>query len=185
MSKKFLYGYDVNTYIDMAIEKMKYLYPWATKEMFNKSREYRIEKINNEYEYVCIHKYNQEEDKKVLDVDAEGFIDYIIDMESTSIEWANEVEDVFVVPGGEDKVNCGWYLERYEIRKHKLGGYSVFVQAGDRTTGGSRTFFIPNDYFNNTYYEFLDKYIALVPPSFGFTKEELQNADGLSEFLGF
>ena len=37
----------------------------------------------------------------------------------------------------------------------------------------------------DTYDEFLDKYIELVPPSFGFTKEELANIPELAKFLGY
>ena len=66
-----------------------------------------------------------------------------------------------------------------------MGGYSVFCQAGDRVAGGSRTFFIPPDYFNGTYDEFLDKYIELVPSVFGFTKEELAEIPELKKFLGY
>ena len=35
--------------------------------------------------------------------------------------------------------SCDWYLEIYRIRKHELGGYSAYVQAGNRSAGGSRT----------------------------------------------
>ena len=79
----------------------------------------------------------------------------------------------------------GWYLERYEFNEHKLGGYSAFVQAGDRVAGGSRTFFIPDSYMKGTYEEFLDKYCELVPGYFGLGKADLINDKGLKEFLGF
>ena len=51
MSKKFPYGHDVDKYIDKAIEELKYTYPWAKKELFNKKYEYIIEKNNNRYQY--------------------------------------------------------------------------------------------------------------------------------------
>ena len=186
MSKKFPYGHDVDKYIDKAIDIMKYTYPWVKKELFNKKYEYIIEKINNRYQYGYIYHWDgYPKEKKILDVDGEGFINEIIWNQEHKIQEYNEVKDVFVVPGQAGKELHGWYLERYEFRKHKLGGYSVFCQAGDRVTGGSRTFFIPPDYFKGTYDEFLDKYIELVSPSFGFTKKELAAISELKDFLGY
>ena len=186
MSKKFPYGYNVNKYIDKAIEEMKYTYPWVNKEQFDKRYEYLIEKIDNRYQYV--YKYHWQDssiDKNILDVDGKGFIEQIIMHQEDIVQEYNEIKEVFVVPGQSGKSVHDWHLENYEFRKHKLGGYSVFCQAGDRVTGGSRTFFIPPSYFAGTYEEFLDKYIELVPPSFGFTKEELSKIAELKKFLGY
>ena len=185
MSKKFPYGYDVNKYIDKAIEKMKYTYPWVKKELFDERYEYQIEKIGNRYEYISIYNCDNRKEKKVLKCNSEEFVQRIIYDQEYKVEDANPVKEVFIVPGQSGKIFAGWYLERYEFRSHVLGGYSVFCQAGDRGTGCSRTFFIPNDYFKGDYNEFLDKYIKLVPPSFGFTKEELLNIKELKKFLGY
>ena len=185
MSKKFPYGYDVEKYINKAIEKMKFTYPWAKRELFDKRYEYLIEKSNNKYQYAYIYHWPDSSKKTVLDMDSERFINQIIWDQEYEIQKYNGVKDIFVVPGQSGKCNHGWYLEKYEFRSHELGGYSVFCQAGDRVTGGSRTFFIPPSYFDGTYDEFLDKYIELVPPSFGFTKEELANIPELAKFLGY
>jgi hypothetical protein len=185
MSKKFIYGYDVNKYIDKAIEKMSFTYPWVSKKLFDKRYEYLIEKISNKYQFEYIYHWDDSSEKKILDVDSEGFIQRIIWDQEYAVEKVNEVKDVFVVPGQSGKVLHDWHLENYEFRSHKLGGYSVFCQAGDRVTGGSRTFFIPPSYFEGDYDSFLDKYIKLVPPSFGFTREELANIPELKKFLGY
>ena len=186
MSKKFPYGYDVEKYIDKAVEEMKFTYPWVKKEMFDKRYEYIIEKVNNKYEYAYIYNWgDSNKNKTVLDVDGERFIKEIIWNQEYAIQKYNEVIDIYKVPGQEGKVLHDWHLEAYEFRKHKLGGYSVFCQAGDRVTGGSRTFFIPPSYFDGDYDEFLDKYIELVPPSFGFTREELARIPELKTFLGY
>ena len=185
MSIKFPYGHDVNAYIDKAIEKMKFTYPWASRDLFDKRYEYKIEKIGNRYQYVYEYHYSGNDIREVLDVDGEKFIDKIIWHQDYSIEEANPVKDVYVVPGQCGKSSHGWYLERYEVRSHELGGYSVFCQAGDRVAGGSRTFFLPPSFFVKDYDEFLDKYIELIPPSFGFTKEELKNEPGFKKFLGY
>jgi len=185
MSKKFPYGYDVQEYIDRAIEKMRYTYPWAKEELFDERYKFRIEKKNNRYQYVFNYKDKYSNSREILDCDGDEFIGKIINYQTFAIENANPVIDVFVVPGQSGKSFAGWYLENYEFRKHELGGYSVFCQAGDRVTGGSRTFFIPPDYFKGSYEEFLDKYIELVPPSFGFTKEELLNIKELKKFIGY
>ena len=34
-----------------------------------------------------------------------------------------------------------WFLECYQIQKHEKGGYSVYVTAGNRSAGGSKTVF--------------------------------------------
>ena len=185
MSKKFPYGYDINKYIDKAIEKMKYTYFWVNKDLFDKRYEYSIEKIGNRYEYTTTYNWNNKSSKKKLKCNSEEFIQKIIFDQEYAIQEANPIKEVFVVPGQSGKIISGWHLERYEFRSHKLGGYSTFCQAGDRVTGGSRTFFIPNDYFSGDYNEFLDKYIKLVPPSFGFTKDELLNIQELKKFLGY
>ncbi len=186
MSKKFPYGHDINKYIDKAVEKMKYTYPWAKKELFGKKYEYLIEKTNNKYQFAYIYHWdNSSSEKKVLYIDGEEFIQQIIWQQEYTIQEYNKVKKVFVVPGQAGKILHDWHLENYEFRKHQLGGYSVFCQAGDRVTGGSRTFFIPPSYFSGSYEEFLDKYIELVPPSFGFTKEELESIPELKKFLGY
>ena len=123
--------------------------------------------------------------KLILDCDGEKFIENIISCQRYAVESANKVKEVFEVPGQSGKILSGWYLERYEFRSHILGGYSVFVQAGDRVAGGSRTFFIPMSYFDGDYTDFLDKYCNLVSPAFGFTKKELSNIEGLKKFLGY
>ncbi len=186
MSKKFPYGYDVNLYIDKAIEIMKYTYPWVKRELFDSRYEYSIEKINDKYQYIyTYHWKDSKAEKNVLEVDGEGFINQIIWQQEYTIQEYNKVKEVFVVPGQSGKIIHDWHLERYEFRNHELGGYSVFCQAGDRVTGGSRTFFIPPSYFEGSYEEFLDKYIKLVSPTFGFTKEELAEIPELKQFLGF
>ncbi len=185
MSKKFPYGYDVDKYIEKAIEKMKYTYPWVKRELFDNRYKFTIEKKNNKYQYILNYHDDFNNMREVLDCDGEKFIDQIINYQEYKVQFANPVKDIFVVPGQSGKVFAGWHLENYEFRSHQLGGYSVFCQAGDRVTGGSRTFFIPPSYFDGDYNEFLDKYIKLVPSSFGFTKEELALIPELKKFLGY
>ena len=186
MNNKFPYGHDVNVYIAKAIERMKDTYPWVTKESLDKRYEYGIEKRNNRYQYISIYHWKGSSDeKKVLDMDGEEFIQRIIWDQEYTVQEQNPVKKVFVVPGQSGKILTGWHLENYEFRSHQLGGYSVFCQAGDRVTGGSRTFFIPPSFFEGTYDEFLDKYCELVPASFGFTREELANIPELKKFLGY
>ena len=61
------------------------------------------------------------------------------------------------------------------------------VTAGDRTTGGSRDFFItPYCFEAKTYAEFLDRYLKIVPDySFGLGMEELLPDNDLKRFLGY
>lgn len=189
MSKKFPYGYNINKYLDKAFEEIKETFFWARKDMFDERYKYNIEKEGNRYEYVFY--YTDQDGEKLRSVldwcdTPEKFYSVVMSHNEYKITGYNPVKDIFKIPFDYGKDLHGWYLERYEFRSHELGGYSVFVQAGDRTTGGSRTFYIPQDYFDGTFEEFLDKYVKLVyPGSFGMDKEDLRNAEGLKEFLGF
>ena len=187
MSNKFPYKYDVDAYIEKAIEKMKFTYPWVTRDMFVKQYSYSIEKIDGKYQYVSTYDWKDGTvDKRVHDINGEEFIDLIIDQNEYSVQDYNPVKEVFDVPIEHGVDAHGWTLEFYKFRSHVLGGYSSYVQAGDRTTGASREFFIPPSYFDGTYYEFLDKYCELVPGNFfGLYREDLENVPGLQEFLGF
>ncbi len=190
MSKKFPYGYDINVYIDKAFEKAKELYPWAEKSMLRKNLSYAIEKKENgRYAFVRYFKWSKTDiERKVLDCDSEGFIKRFIADHGSWIEMVNPVKETLnvidLIPRG--TMIRGWYMECYEFHSHVKGGYSVFLQAGDRSGGASRTIFIPPAYFKLSWDEFLDKYVELVPPgAFYLDKEELKDAPGLKAFLGF
>ena len=100
-------------------------------------------------------------------------------------EVKNPVVEVFKlpIPCGVDL--CGWFLERYEFRKHELDGISSMIQAGNRSTGGNRHFYLPDSFFEGTYDEFIEKYNNLVPGCFSLEKEWLDKNKGLKKFLGF
>jgi hypothetical protein len=79
-----------------------------------------------------------------------------------------------------------WFLECYRIQKHEKGGYSVYVTAGNRSAGGSKTVFIPASYFKLSWEEFLDKYLDLATPgSFYVGRADLERDPRIKEFLGF
>jgi len=68
----------------------------------------------------------------------------------------------------------------------QTGDYFAFIQAGDRMTGGSRDFYIPREYFQGTFAEFLTRYEKLVPgEDFGLFPADLEKDFGLKAFLGF
>ena len=185
--KLFPLGYEVGPYIDEAFRRLKETYPWARKDMFRKQWRYAIEKIDGKYHYVSYFSWSRKDiEKTVLDCDFEGFIEKIYDDNKDWIEDANEViGSINVRPNGIGTI-AGWYLEDYQFRKHRLGGYSSCVTAGNRSAGASRTFFIPEDYFKGTYEEFLDKYCELVPKgSFYLGKEHFIDNEELKKFLGF
>lgn len=187
MSKKFPYGYDINVYIDKALERMKETYFWVTKETLRKELSYAIEKQENgRYQYVAYYNWSDgTTDRTVMDCDYEGFIKCFIEDQEWSALQVNPVKESIKVPS-KRKCICDWYLEIYRIQKHELGGYSAYVQAGNRSAGGSRTFFIPQAYFELPWEEFLDKYLELVPPgSFYVNRDDLENAEGLKAFLGY
>ena len=173
--------------IDQAIEKMKETYPWAAREYFRKEWTYAIENEGGRDVFVSYFRWSAKDiERQVFEGSEEEFVNKIISDNSDWIEDANEVEDVFKVPYGRPTDAHGWNLERYEFRSHALGGYSAFVEAGNRYTGGSRVFFIPPKYLEGTFEQFLDQYCQLVPGSaFGLFRQDLEKVEGLKSFLGF
>lgn len=188
MTKKFPYGYNIDKYIEECCKRLKKDYFWFTKDMLDKRYKFTIEKEDNKYQYIRYYKDEYNEIRTVLDW-IKSFDEFYSSYECSneySITKANPIKDVYKVPIKSGSDAHGWYLERYEFNSHELGGFSVFVQAGDRVTGGSRTFYIPQDFFNGTYEEYIDKHCELIPPShFGMGKEELLNDKNLKKFLGF
>ena len=98
----------------------------------------------------------------------------------------NPVVEIHEMKFGSIEIH-GWHLEWYKFFKLKSGDYKVSVQAGDRTTGGTREFFItPYCFEAKTYEEFLDRYLKIVPgESFGLLKKDLLKDVKLKEFLGY
>ena len=184
MSKKFPYGYHMNAYIDKAFELMKQDFPWATRDMIAGHTNYGIEKVGNNYEYVS---YRYDGTMKLFpeNMDGDEFIRRLASGHDWELEHANPVKEALDVQAS-CRCSGDWNLEIYRIQKHKLGGYSAYVQAGNRSAGGSRTFFIPSSYLQLPWEEFLDKYLDLVPSSFFYaTRADMENTPGLKEFLGY
>ena len=186
MNKKFPFGYDVNAYIDKAFEQMREDFPWATRDMIAEHTNYGIEKVGDDYQYVSYHaKYDGTLEARPNDIDSEEFIRRLSSGHDWELESTNPVKETMDVPAS-CRCSGDWFLEVYRIQKHELGGFSAHVQAGNRSAGGSRTFFIPASYFKLPWEVFLDKYLELVPPgSFYVDRDDLENAVGLKEFLGF
>lgn len=195
---KFEYGYDIGAYLAKAIDKIKKTrnYYWVDLSQFSKQYRYAIEEEMNEYHYIRYIDFTDETVREVLDVspfnewdrvnNADDFIRLIVTDNETHVYAANKKIKCYKVNFEQGLDIGGWYLERYEFLRHESGDYSVFVQAGDRSTGGSRYFFIPPDFLKGTYEEFLDKHETLVPgKEFGLYKKDLINDTGLKEFLGF
>ena len=186
MNEKFPYGYDVNAYIDKAFEQMKADFPWATRDMIAKDTYLGIKKVGDDYQYVSY--YNKGDgtmEARILDIDSEKFIRLLADGHDWVLEQANPVDAMLDVPSS-CRCSGDWYLEIYRIQKHEKGGFSAYVQAGNRSAGGSRTFFIPASYLQTPWEAFLDKYLELVSPGcFYVGRADLERAKGLKEFLGF
>ncbi|MBO4218812.1 MAG: hypothetical protein J5887_04870, partial [Erysipelotrichaceae bacterium] len=187
MSSRFPYGKDTEAYLEKALEIMKDTYPWASRDLFRSEYSYAVEKEEGKEVFVSYYKWSDGDVRReVRDVSGEEFIDSVISDHRWAIEIANPAKTVFKVPyAGPVNLN-GWYLERYEFRTHQLGGYSSFVQAGDRSAGASREFFLPPRFFAGSWSDFLDQYCELVPGyAFGLDREQLEETNGLKSFLGF
>lgn len=182
---RFPYKYDVNKYIDEALKRLIKIYPWTTKEMFKDNYTYAIEKIDNKYKYVVYRKWFSSTDKEVYDYDGEQFIEQIISDNQISIEYANPVKEEFRIHSQREGLT-GWYLEMYIFRSHELGGYSVYIQAGNESAGASKTMFFDSTYFNGTFDDFLNKYFdEMHAGTYGLSLTYLKEYKGLKEFLGF
>ena len=95
--------------------------------------------MEGEYQYVSYHsRYDGTLKAYKEDVDCEEFLRRLASGRDWELERANPVKESIDV---EASNNCSgdWFLECYEIQKHELGGYSVYVTAGNRSAGGSKT----------------------------------------------
>ena len=186
MNEKFAYGYDMDAYIDKASEQMKEDFPWATRDMIADHTYYGIEKVGDDYQYVSYSSWHDGTLKAYPEnIDCEEFLRRLASGHDWELERANPVKEFIDVPSS-CRCSGDWFLETYRIQKHQLGGYSAYVQAGNRSAGGSRTFFIPASYLKLPWEDFLDKYLDLVPPGpFYVGRSDLENCPGLKEFLGY
>ncbi len=183
-AEKFRYGLDIAPYLEMAYEAVKKDYRWVDRKMLEKTWRYDIKQVDGDWEFVWAYKDN---DYSVLDCStAERFIENVEYNYQNAALAANPVVATFAVPFGHVELH-GWNLERYDFLKLKTGDYKVSVQAGDRVTGGSRDFFItPYCFEADSYEEFLNRYLEIVPGgSFGMYKEDLLPNDDLKKFLGY
>ncbi|MCR5120781.1 MAG: hypothetical protein K6B44_14315 [Lachnospiraceae bacterium] len=181
---KFKYGRDIEVYLDKAYENVKKDYRWVERDMLD-GWHYGIKQIDGEWEFV--KEYKDDGDLTVLNPEsADRFIEYVEDNYERAALNANPVVKEYKVKFGHIEMN-GWNLEKYVFSKLKTGDYKVYVQAGDRVTGGGREFFITPDCFKvQSYGEFLDRYLKIVPgSSFGLNKEYLIKDEKLKKFLGF
>ena len=180
---KFKYGMDIEVYLKKAFEKVKKDYHWLEKDMIGKNWHYAIKQIDGDWEFVKEY----DDDYHVCDCSsADRFIENVEDDYQNAALKANPVMAEYAVPFGSVDL-CGWWLEKYVFYKLRTGDYKVYVQAGDRTTGGGREFFItPSCFEADSYEEFLDRYLEIVPgSSFGMNKKDLLPNKQLKEFLGY
>ena len=182
----YFLGTDVDAYVDESLKRLKKKFPWAKKSLFHKNYRYAVEDVDGTMKFIKYYDWDDGTSKRYdEDWDGELFIHEIIQDQESYIENANEVKDVLDVRP-HNGVEChGWYLERFEFRSHILGGYSAYVQAGDRSTGGSREFFFTPEQMSGTFEEFLDSNGELLSGHFGLTRDYMEKFEGLKEFLGF
>lgn len=187
---KFNYGYEIEVYLEKAYQKLKETYPWFTKKMLDTHYRFAIEEDEGSLQYIEYYKYKKNDISRnfIDNMDTgDDFIRHVVFCHEWKVQNANEEVAEYPVDYESVELLGGWYLEHYTFYKLKTGDYKVFVQAGDRTGGASREFFIPRSYFESeTYSEFLDRYEELVPAGpFGLSKEELIKDEGLKVFLGY
>jgi hypothetical protein len=183
--ERFKFGTDIKVYLEKAFDHVKKDYRWLDKKMIGKTWRYDIREVDGDLEFV--RKWRNNGKYSVYDVEsAERFIELVeSDYQSAALQ-ANKTVATYAPPFGHVSLH-GWDLESYVFCKLESGDYKVCVTAGNRSTGGSRDFFItPYCFEARSYEEFLDRYLEIVPDySFGLGKKELlPNAD-LKTFLGY
>ena len=186
MARKFPYGFDVNEYINEALKRIQKCHSWATLDDFRDDYSYAIEKEGRKHVFVRYNKRNDGTcEREILEGDGEAFVKTICSDNEWLIEIHNRTTKSFRldVPCGVDI--AGWTLEIYEFRKHKRGGISAWIQAGNRSTGGSREIFLPDSFFKGTYDEFLEKYNDFVYGCFALPEKWAKENKKLKKFLGF
>ena len=184
-NRKFRLGQDIEVYIEKAFENVKKDYHWLDRKTADAQYRYEIKKIGGSLEFVVY--YGDSKNYYVCDCDSsERFIEIVEHDYQNAALRANSVVSSYEVNFGHVEIH-GWNLERYVFSKLQSGDYKVDVQAGDRVTGGGREFFItPSCFEADTYEEFLDRYLEIVPGrSFGLYKEDLLPDKKLKEFLGY
>ena len=183
--EKFKFGTDINVYLETAFKNVKKDYRWLDKKMLKMTWQYDIQKVDGDLEFV--RKYRNESEYSVFDVEsAERLIACVeYDYQSVALQ-ANQAVASYAPTFGHISLN-GWNLESYVFYKLQSGDYKVSVTAGNRSTGGSRDFFItPYCFEAKTYEEFLDRYLEIVPEhSFGLGKKVLLPDKKLQKFLGY
>ena len=184
---KFSLGMDIEPYLEKAYGIVKAEYRWLDKKVLKEHGNCRfaIRQVDGDWEFTERYK-GSTKDYVCECSSAESFIEQVANNYRDAALRANPVVALYEVPFGHVDAH-GWNLERYNFYKLKTGDYKVYVQAGDRTTGGSREFFItPNCFAAKTYSEFLDRYLEIVPgSSFGLYKEDLLSNEDLRRFLGY
>lgn len=187
--EKFKFGHEADVYYDMAVKKLKEKYYWATRETMDKSWRYAIEEVDGAWQFVSYNTWREGECDRIVHPDcdtAAKIIERIIMNNEDCVAGANQIIDTYKVQYYPVETSGGWQLERYEFRKHQYGDYSAMIQAGDRLTGSSREFFIPQKIMGGTYGEFLEAYLHDGPGhGFRLEKDELLADGGLKAFLGF
>ena len=184
-NRKFRLGQDIEVYIEKAFENVKKDYHWLDRKTADAQYRYEIKKIGGSLEFVVY--YGDSKNYYVCDCDSsERFIELVEHDYQNAALRANSVVSSYEVHFGHVEIH-GWNLERYVFSKLQSGDYKVNVQAGDRVTGGGREFFItPSCFEADTYEEFLDRYLEIVPGrSFGLYKEDLLPDKKLKKFLGY
>ena len=183
--EKFKFGMDIEVYLEKAFENVKKDYRWLDKKMLKDACQYSIKQVDGDWEF--IEKYKGNRHDFICECgSAERFIERVEEEYKDAALNANPVVDTYEPPFKSIEIR-GWNLEKYVFYKLKSGDYKVFVQAGDRVTGGSRTFFItPYCFEAKTYDEFLKRYLEIVPgESFGLSRKNLLPNKELKKFLGY
>ena len=183
--REFRYGRDIGVYLEQVYETAKKECTWLEKNMLDNSWHYAIKQFNGDWEFV--REENDTNRFSVCDCStADNFIKSLICAYQQAALLANPAAAEYAVPFGKVELN-GWFLERFGFSKLQARDFKMDIQAGNRSAGGGREFFITSYCFEaESYGEFLDRYLEIVPGErFGLYKEDLLPKEELKQFLGY
>lgn len=93
----------------------------------------------------------------------------------------DEIIDVYEVPCLGYELSHDDHIEGYTIRKLSSGNYEIYVQEGNRVTGGAFTGYLYKDEMDGKTYEETVRML----PEYNWIKDVLLNDEKLKSFLGF
>ncbi len=185
---KFRFGTDPEPYCNILTKILHEKYDFATRELIDSKLRLEIKVPDSKSgednkEFVFTYIYSKDSSytqvKAAIDTTYE-IISQAFSTLNDDILNSAEVIDVYCVPFNPVQDDHGYNLERYEVSKLFSGDFKIYIQEGDRVSGGGYSGFLPRNLIpGRTFSEVLD-----LMPLAGQDKADLLKDGQLKGFLG-